>query len=88
MRNLIKKRINQSIDAKKIESSRSQKLDNIKDCSECQVRFLCSGGCFSEKILSGQKITDKLKDDSCNLIKLEWSKIILLYAQIKDKDHV
>lgn len=77
--------IQEGIDMNKLDGFISKNLNTIERCTNCHVRYLCSGGCFSEKILCNRGITDHLEDDSCSLIKLEWEQIILLYSEIKKK---
>ncbi|GHU89456.1 hypothetical protein FACS1894155_06480 [Bacteroidia bacterium] len=53
-------------------------VNEIEGCRSCWVRYLCGGGCFSEKILTNLQTLSK---DECELKKLYWNFILSLYAE-------
>jgi sulfatase maturation enzyme AslB (radical SAM superfamily) len=57
-------------------------VNDIMGCRECWVRYLCSGGCFSEKILIGREY-QPLADDECVLKRLYWQFVLKLYITIE-----
>lgn len=62
-------------------------IDKIEGCKECWIKYLCVGGCFSEKILTG-RYNKTLSQDECLLKKMYWHFIINLYIKIKQKKDI
>jgi radical SAM protein with 4Fe4S-binding SPASM domain len=77
--------IESGIDQILFSESKPTDVKNIKVCNKCWIRFLCSGGCFSEKLLCNKSVHDSLPEDSCNLEKLKWEYTIRLYSKITKK---
>lgn len=76
--------IHTGIDKVKIGTFQSIPLEQIPACSSCPVRYLCNGGCFSEKVICDLKINDSLSKPDCNLIIAQWTFIFKLYGAIKN----
>lgn len=53
-------------------------VNEIAGCKNCWVRYLCGGGCFSEKILTNQQ-SGTLSEDECKLKQFYWNFILNLY---------
>jgi len=59
----------------------SPNIDDISACTKCWIRCLCSGQCFSEKIISNESLLQPVKE-KCELAKLQWSNLISLYLRL------
>ncbi|MDR2835059.1 MAG: radical SAM protein [Bacteroidales bacterium] len=57
-------------------------IDNITDCSNCWVKYLCSGGCVSQKISAGLSNKSANSKNECKLEKLRWKFLLKLYYKI------
>lgn len=57
-------------------------INNISDCKSCWVKFLCLGGCLSQKISAGRSNMQTLDPNSCELEKIKWEFYLKLYYQI------
>jgi radical SAM protein with 4Fe4S-binding SPASM domain len=84
--------INSGIDNKALSKMQPQNVNGIAGCEKCWVKYLCAGGCFSEKILTGQ-YTKTLSEDECRLKRLYWDFIINLYVisqtmNLYEEDHI
>ena len=58
------------------------KTDNISECENCWLRYLCNGGCFAQKISVGKNNVTSMNENECNLEKLKWEFYIKLYYHI------
>jgi len=73
--------INTGINKDLVKSIQSTNVENIEDCSNCWLRYFCSGGCFANNI-SGTGDVRKPELNKCNLIKSEYRFIMILYNEI------
>jgi radical SAM protein with 4Fe4S-binding SPASM domain len=58
------------------------KIDSIVECNDCWLRYLCNGGCPSQKISAGRSNMSSMGENECNLEKLKWEFYIKLYYHI------
>ena len=57
-------------------------ISNIDECKECWIKYLCTGGCFAQKI-SYEKSNNTAQDNNkCELDKIVWTFYIKLYYNI------
>lgn len=61
-------------------------VSKIPECNTCWAKYLCSGGCASQKIAEGLKSTDRYTDEKCNLEKLQYEFYLKLYCYKKMHD--
>jgi radical SAM protein with 4Fe4S-binding SPASM domain len=62
----------------KLNKMQPKNVNEIAGCKNCWVRYLCGGGCFSEKILTNQQ-SGTLSEDECKLKQFYWNFILNLY---------
>lgn len=74
--------ITSGIDKETLSEMQPQNVNEIAGCKECWVRYLCAGGCFSEKILTG-RYTKTLSEDECKLKRFYWHFILNLFITSK-----
>jgi radical SAM protein with 4Fe4S-binding SPASM domain len=60
-------------------------VSKIEVCSNCWAKYLCSGGCVSQKISLGRKNSEPLSDERCKLEKLLFTHNLRLYYHLKTK---
>lgn len=66
------------IDKEVLSKMQPLNVTQIAGCEKCWIKYLCAGGCFSEKILTN-RYTKTLSEDECNLKKFYWHFILNLY---------
>jgi radical SAM protein with 4Fe4S-binding SPASM domain len=76
--------IKTGIEKEKLTKMRPLNVDTINRCKECWVRYLCSGGCFTEKRTVKNEISIKA---NCDIVKIYWEFILKLYNQMKESDY-
>lgn len=54
-------------------------IENIQECSDCWLKYLCAGGCFSQKISSGKNNYNAQVEERCKLDSIIWEFYIKLY---------
>jgi len=52
-------------------------------CQDCWAKFLCGGGCTSQKIVDGIPATEPYSTEKCELEKLQYEYYIKLYVMTK-----
>lgn len=57
-------------------------VSSIIGCEKCWIRYYCSGGCFSEKMLIGRH-RQTLENEECELKKIYWDFILSLYVLLE-----
>jgi transcriptional regulator len=57
---------------------KSQFVSELKDCQQCWARYLCGGGCQTERIFNASS-----QSMYCDISRFEWEQILL--AHIKSK---
>lgn len=62
----------------KLNKMQPQNVNKITGCKNCWIRYLCGGGCFSEKILTNH-LSGTLSEDECKLKRFYWNFILNLY---------
>lgn len=60
-------------------------VSNIDACSNCWAKYLCSGGCVSQKISHKLRNSDPLSMERCKLEKLLFTHNLRLYYHLKTK---
>jgi radical SAM protein with 4Fe4S-binding SPASM domain len=60
-------------------------VNKIGSCSDCWAKFLCSGGCTSQKISLGRKNFEPLSEERCKLEKVLFTHDLRLYYHLKTK---
>lgn len=63
-------------------------VSDIEDCKNCWVKYLCSGGCVSQKISTGRSAQTSKVQNSCALEKIEWAFYLKLYYYAKQKNNI
>lgn len=70
------------IDGDKLKYQQPSYVEDLEKCKTCWAKFLCSGGCFTQREVSnGRNIG--LSGDDCALVKLQWKFIFKLFFYIK-----
>lgn len=59
-------------------------VNSILECSDCWIRFFCSAGCFSEKMLIG-RTSKSLPKEECALKRIYWDFILALYLILEQR---
>lgn len=65
--------------------STAPNVSRIEGCSLCWCRYLCAGGCLSEKIMTGLKRTQN-KTEQCDFERMKWSAYLKLASIVSDKN--
>jgi radical SAM protein with 4Fe4S-binding SPASM domain len=76
--------INSEINSDEFDKYTTKPIEEIEECKQCWARYLCGGGCFSEKLLCGHNTFQAMDNDSCELEKIKWESMIYLFDQIKN----
>ncbi len=76
--------IRNGIDVNKMMSYRPDSVNDIEKCRECWAKYLCSGGCYSEKLLIVRE-HEPLSDDECELKKMQWTFLLSVYVYLKTR---
>lgn len=71
------------LDYDKIVKSKlyAKQVDCYDSCRECWIKYLCSGGCFGLKWVSGGD-TDKPTSYNCMIKKSYWEAVVKLYIRL------
>ncbi len=71
------------LDYDKIVKSKlyAKQVDCYDSCRECWIKYLCSGGCFGLKWVSGGE-TDKPTSYNCMIKKSYWEAVVKLYIRL------
>lgn len=72
------------IDKKVLKSMQPDDVNSILKCNDCWVRFFCSAGCFSEKMLIG-RTSKSLPKEECALKRIYWDFILTLYLILEKR---
>lgn len=75
--------IKTGIDKELLKKMQPQNVTEIEGCAKCWVRYLCSAGCFSEKILTG-RYGLTLDSEECDLKKIYWNFILSMYVLLEN----
>ena len=54
-------------------------VDEIEDCKDCWVKYLCMGGCVSQKISTGRNNRRSYTEEQCRLSEITWEFYISMY---------
>lgn len=76
--------INTNIDKELLKKMQPQNVNSIEGCKKCWVRYLCSAGCFSEKMLIG-RYGQTLDSEECDLKKIYWDFILSIYVLFENQ---
>jgi radical SAM protein with 4Fe4S-binding SPASM domain len=57
-------------------------IENIEECKTCWAKYLCLGGCISQKISMGKSNNTAMNLNECELEKLKWQFRLKLYYHI------
>ncbi|GAA6258604.1 hypothetical protein F070042J6_44560 [Bacteroides sp. f07] len=68
------------IDKKVLESMQPDDVNSILECSNCWIRFFCSAGCFSEKMLIG-RASKSLPKEECTLKRIYCGMAFFLFVR-------
>lgn len=60
-------------------------FSKIDGCSSCWARYLCAGGCLSEKITMGLRKTQNC-EEKCDFERMKWSAYLLLTSIVSEKN--
>lgn len=61
----------------KQEQLKSQFIADLKDCQECWARYLCGGGCQTERISNATSL-----DIYCKIIRFEWNEAFIAFIRM------
>lgn len=61
----------------KQEQLKSQFIADLKDCQECWARYLCGGGCQTERIFNATSLYIY-----CKIIRFEWNEAFLAFIRM------
>ena len=56
---------------------KSQFVSELKDCQQCWARYLCGGGCQTERIFNASS-----QSMYCDISRFEWEQILLAHITI------
>lgn len=76
--------IRNGIDVEKMKAYRPDSVHKIESCRDCWAKYLCSGGCYSEKLLVGRQ-HDALPPDECEMQKMRWNFLLSVYVYLKTR---
>jgi radical SAM protein with 4Fe4S-binding SPASM domain len=57
-------------------------IENIKECKTCWAKYLCLGGCISQKISMGKSNDTSMNLNQCELEELKWRFLLKLYYHV------
>jgi uncharacterized protein len=57
-------------------------INELPQCQTCWVKYLCGGGCYYEKYVEHQNITDPVAS-KCKLTQLQWLYMLKLYVSLE-----
>jgi len=57
-------------------------VDNIEECKDCWIKYLCIGSCFAQKISTGKTNYQAKQPHECELERIQWEFYIKLYYHI------
>jgi radical SAM protein with 4Fe4S-binding SPASM domain len=57
-------------------------IENIRECETCWAKYLCLGGCTSQKISMGKSNDTAMNANQCELEKLKWVFFLKLYYYV------
>lgn len=76
--------IEHGINRSLLKTMQPDKVETIKECHGCWVRYFCRGGCFSEKILINRQHSS-LSSDECEIKRIYWDFILSLYIALEQR---
>lgn len=62
---------------KRQEQLKSQFIADLKDCQQCWARYLCGGGCQSERIFNAAS-----QKKYCDITRFEWAQILITIIKL------
>lgn len=69
----------------KLRASAAPHYSRIDGCASCWIRFFCSGGCLSEKLMTGMLKTQNNKE-KCDFERMKWEAYIRLTSIISESN--
>lgn len=60
-------------------------VNSISGCEKCWIKYLCSAGCFSEKMLIGRHC-QTLESEECDLKRIYWDFILSIYVLLENQE--
>lgn len=73
------------INKKSLKEMQPSNVNSITGCDKCWIKYYCSAGCFSEKILIGRH-HQTLESEECDLKRIYWDFILSLYVLLENKE--
>lgn len=61
-------------------------VDEIEECAKCWAKYLCNGGCMSQKISMGKSANTAKTPGECALEKIMWEFYIRMYYYVKENE--
>ena len=75
----------QNIDFLPPSNLKALRVDDLNECKECWLKYLCGGGCYYEKYVESGDITIP-SYHHCNILNIVWESMISLYLRLQATD--
>lgn len=73
------------INKKMLKEMQPSNVSSINGCKKCWIKYYCSAGCFSEKILIGRH-RQTLEKEECDLKRAYWDFILSMYVLLENQE--